>query len=71
MQPIITDSSVVCRSVSLSVTIVSPAETAKLIGMPFGLWTQVDPKHHVLDWGQGPPFKEETLTGKGATNCKV
>jgi len=32
-------SSVVCPSVCLSITIVSPAETAELMEMPFGLWT--------------------------------
>jgi len=31
-------SSVVCRSIYLSITLVSPAETAEPIEMPFGLW---------------------------------
>ena len=45
-------SSVVCRvcvSVGLSVTIVSPAKTAEPIEMPFGLWTRIGPRNHVLD----------------------
>jgi len=46
-------SSVVCRSVGLSVglsvTIVSPAKTAKAIEIPFGLWTPVGPRNRVLD----------------------
>ena len=42
-------SSVVCLSVCLSVTIVSPAKTAEPIEMPFGLWTLVGPRKHVLD----------------------
>ena len=37
--------------VGWSVTIVSPAETAELIKMAFGLWTRVDPRKHVLDGG--------------------
>ena len=34
-------SCVVCLSVSLTVTVVSPAKTAEVIEMPFGLWDQV------------------------------
>jgi len=31
---------------------------AKLIKMPFGMWTQVGPRNHVLDWGpEGGNFK--------------
>ena len=44
--------SVVCRLyVCLSVTIVSPAKTAEPIEMPFGIWTRVDLRKHVLDDG--------------------
>ena len=46
-------SSVVCRSVclsvGLSVTLVSPAKTAEPIEMPFGLWAWMGPRNHVLD----------------------
>jgi len=53
MRPVVTDRLAwsLCRSVSLSVTIVSPAKTAEPIEMPFRLWTRVGPTKHVLDWG--------------------
>jgi len=47
-------SSVVCWSVCLSVTLVSPAKTDEPIKMPFWLRTQVGPRNHVLTsitWG--------------------
>jgi len=51
-------SSVVWRlSVGLSVMLVSPAKTAEPIEMPFGLWTRVGPRNHVLDGG--PDFEGE------------
>jgi len=50
-------SSVVCRSVCRSVTLVSPAKTAEPIKMPFGLRTPVDPGNHVLDWDPDPHKK--------------
>jgi len=37
------------RSVGLSLTIVSPAKTAERIEMPFGVWTQVNPRNNVVD----------------------
>jgi len=40
--------SVICRSVYLSVTIVSLAETAEPFKIPFGMWTRVGPWNHVL-----------------------
>ena len=46
MQPTVTDR--VVWSVGRSVTIVSPAKTAKPIHMPFGLWTQIGQRKHVL-----------------------
>jgi len=46
MQPIVTDR--VASSVGLSVTVVSPAKTAEPIEMPFGIWTRVGPRKHVL-----------------------
>ena len=36
-------------SVGRSVTIVSHAKTAELMEMPFGLWTRVVPRKHVID----------------------
>jgi len=45
-------SNVVCRSV----TLVSPAKTAELIEMLFGLRTWVGPGNHVLDGGPDPPM---------------
>ena len=46
--------SVVCRSVCLSVTIESSAKTTEPFGMPFGLRTLVGPRNHVLDGVQTP-----------------
>jgi len=43
-------SSVVCQSV----TLVSPAKTAELIELPFGLRTCVGPGNHILDGVQIP-----------------
>jgi len=42
-------SSVVCLSVGLSVTIVSPAKTAEPVEKPFGAWTKMGPRKHGLD----------------------
>jgi len=47
MRPTVTGG--VARSVCRSVTIVSPAKTAELIDVSFGLWTRVDRRNHVLD----------------------
>jgi len=41
-------SSVVCRFVYLSVTIVRRTKTDELIEMPFGFWTGMGPRKHVL-----------------------
>jgi len=51
MRPIVTDR--VARSVCLSATLVSPAKTAAPIEMPFGLWTQMGRRNHLLDGGPG------------------
>jgi len=45
---------VVCLSVCLSVTTVSPAKVGEPIVMPFGKLTQVGPKNHVLDSSRSP-----------------
>jgi len=47
MWPIVTGR--VARSVSQSVTIMSPANTTELIEMSFGMRTLVGPRKHVLD----------------------
>jgi len=51
MRPIVTDR--VARSVCLSATLVSPAKTDAPIEMPFGLWTQMGRRNHLLDGGPG------------------
>jgi len=62
-------SSVVCRSVGLSVcrsvTLVSPAKKAEPIEMPFGLRTRVSPGNHVLDGGSDPPTEKGNFEGEG------
>jgi len=60
-------SSVVCRSVGLSITL---SKTAKPIEMPFELWTRVTWAQGtiVLDWG---PCEGAILKRKGAAHCKV
>ena len=55
MRPIVTDR--VVWSVSLSVTVVSPAKTAEPIDMPFGLEDSVRPRNHVLDEVQIAPYE--------------
>ena len=52
-------SSVVCRSV----TLVSPAETAAPIEMPFGLRTRVGSRNDVLDRCPDPPWEGANLRG--------
>jgi len=69
--PIYRHSSVVCRFVCLSVTLVSPAKTTKTIEMTFGLRTQVGVGIRVLDGVQIPPMARGNFEGKGASLCKV
>jgi len=58
MRPVITDG--VVWSVSLSVTIMSPAKTTEPMEMPFGLWTVVGPSNHnKLDGVQVPHGKRQ------------
>jgi len=47
--------------VCLCVTILSRAKTAEPIEMPFGLWTRVGLRNHVLDGGPDPLFKGTIL----------
>jgi len=53
MWPIVTNGVAwsLCLSVGLSVMTVSTVKTAELIEMPFGMWTRVGPRKHVLDGG--------------------
>ena len=55
----------VCLSVGLSVTAVSPAKTAERIEIPFGLRTDVGPGNHVLDGVQIPHGKGQFFEGEG------
>jgi len=64
-------SSVVCRSVGLSVCHSSePCKKIEPIEMPFGLRTRVNIKNHVLDGGQDIPTGMGNLQERDA-HCKV
>ena len=54
----------VCLSVCLSVTLVSPAKTAEPIEMPSGLRTWLGPRDHVLDGGSDPPMGSGKFLGE-------
>jgi len=79
MQPTVTDQVAwsVGRSVSPCVTLVSPATTAELIEMLFGLGTQVGPRNHVLDGNPDAPYervifrreRSSSLSSKGTLCC--
>jgi len=56
-----------CLSVGLSVTLVSPAQAAGPIKMPFELWTPVDPVNHVLDGGPEPTMGRGNFDGGRGT----
>jgi len=70
-------SRVVCRSVCLSlclhvyrslvrsVTVVSPAKTAKPIKVPFGLRIRLGPRNHLLDGVNIPSWEWASLRGEG------
>jgi len=64
-------SSVICRSVCWSVTLVSPAKTAEPIEMPFGLRTWVEPGNHILDGGPDTHGKGQFWGGKGASHTPI
>jgi len=61
MRPIVTDGVMwsVGLSVGVSVTLVSHAETADQIEIPFGLRTRVGPRNYALDRGADPPREEQ------------
>jgi len=42
---------------------VGPAKTAELIAMPFGMWTQVGPRNHALDWVHIAPSEGTIFRG--------
>ena len=63
-------SSVVCRSVCRSGTLVNRAKTAEPMEMPFGFRSRVGTGNHVLDGGPDPPWEWAILGEKGA-DCKV
>jgi len=42
----------------------SLAKVAELITMPFGLWTQVDPRNHVIDDGPDPNAWMDNFEGE-------
>jgi len=48
-------SSMVCRFICRSVTVVNPAKTAESIETPFGLRSRVGPGNHALDMGPDLP----------------
>jgi len=56
---------VVCLSVDVgwSVAFLSRAKTAEPIEMPFGVWTWVGQRNHLLDGGTDPRARA-ILTGK-------
>jgi len=68
-------SSVVCLSVCLSVTIVSPAKTAEPIEMPFGIWIRVGSRKHVLDrdehWRNLTNTIEPSVCGGDSGLCQI
>ena len=65
-------SSVVCRSVCLSVCHTSePCKTAEPIKMPFWLRTRVGQRNHVLDGDPDCPMGRSSFAGRVAFHCKV
>ena len=52
----------ICSIVCLSVGhIDEPCKMAEPIELPFGLWTRVGPRNHVLDWFQIPHWKGQIM----------
>jgi len=47
--------SVICLSISLCDTSMSPEKTDKPIEIPFVLWTRVGPRNHVISGDLDPP----------------
>jgi len=64
-------SSVVWPSVGWSVTILSAANAAYLIKMPFWMWVRVYPRNHALDGNADPSMRMGNLDrGKGYMHGK-
>jgi len=57
-------SSVVCPSVGWYVTILSPANAAELIKIPFWMWARVYPRNHALDGSPDPSMRMGNLDGE-------
>jgi len=64
-------SSVVCRSVCRSVTLISRAKTAAAIEMPSELRTRLSQRNHVLDGGPDPTMGRGNFEGKRPSHCKL
>ena len=62
MQPIVTDG--LAWSVGQCVMIMSPAKTAELFETPFGMWTLMGSRNHILDRVQIAPCEGAILKGK-------
>jgi len=75
MRPIVTDRLAwSCLSVCRFVTVVSPAKTAEPIEMPFGLWTRVGRRKHVLHgahWRNLVNTIEPSVCGGDAALCQI
>jgi len=53
-----------------------PAKTAEPIEVPFGLWSRVGPRKHVLDWGSAlwrnlANTIESSMCGDDAAFCQI
>ena len=73
MRPVVTKR--VSWSVGRSVTVLSSSKTVELIEMPFGIWTQVDPRKHALTVGahysQLAITTELSMCGVDAAYCQI
>ena len=58
----------VCVCVRVYVTGMNPAKTAESIEMPFGMWTWVGPRNHVLN-GRSGSFQGKGNFGRCAKPC--
>ena len=65
--------SMVCWLVCQSLKVMSPAKMAEPIKMPFGLWTQLGPRNHILDgrWGVQIPMWRGNFEGQRGLFVKL